>query len=852
MLGRKGKMMAARGKFLWFALFIVLTCSVSASVAVECNYTLRFDGVDDLAVIPHDESLSLNVFSLAMWVKVDTLDMFRNVFVQKSGTDGNFGNYSVGVLGSETLATPGTLDYVHQTTAGNWSCAPSRLLTPGVWTHVAVTFSDGYLRWYINGVQEGACFTETQPIQSISNVLFGSGYGNRDHLQGELDDVKIWNVDLTSAEIGEYGSGPDSPGLVGYWNFNEALNDQHIYDSSPFANHGTLGATLAVAGDDPIRVRLGPPCGRTIYVDDNATGANNGTSWVNAYVYLQDALVEAQELEESLEIHVAQGIYKPDGGASETPGDRDATFQLINGVALMGGYAGIGAEDPNCRDPEEYETILSGDLQENDDVSEGSSALVNAPSRADNSDHVVTGSGVASAAVLDCFIVEGGRSDDTGGGMFNYEGSPTVRYCTFRLNGANHSGGGMYNWNSSVTVHRCVFSKNYAAQGGGVWNGTLTGDPAVMIICCVFQDNQGAFGGAVLNSGNCDAKIEYCSFLRNSAGNGGGIRTTSQSGTVEVTGCTFSSNFAHLNGGALQTVTTPEGLAIARDCSFSNNRIGGSGGSGGAVHMEGDGTSRLLSCRLESNLANEYGGGAYYTAGAEHTLINCQFVGNAANEGGGLAIRDSNVTLQNCTIVGNSSAASLPSSSHGIWCDGHHLTIANSIVWDADGLAMVLQQPFSFPVDIDYSCIPEEYSGNGQGNISTDPSTYPRGELKPGSPCIDAGNDALVPDDQHDIDGNGQDDEPLPWDLLSNPRFVNDPATVNTGLGIVDMGAFEYTPYASPASDLGDAPDSSNSFPGTAMTAYPKGGPPDVRANYPSVYEAGSPPYGPIHWNPGP
>jgi hypothetical protein len=46
--------------------------------------------------------------------------------------------------------------------------------------------------------------------------------------------------------------------------------------------------------------------------------------------------------------------------------------------------------------------------------------------------------------------------------------------------------------------------------------------------------------------------------------------------------------------------------------------------------------------------------------------------------------------------------------------------------------------------------------------------------------------------------------------------------------------------------DLGDAPDSSNSFPGAEMTAYPSG----VVANYPTVYAAGSPPYGPIHWQP--
>ncbi|PXF57736.1 MAG: hypothetical protein C4B59_14670 [Candidatus Methanogaster sp.] len=44
--------------------------------------------------------------------------------------------------------------------------------------------------------------------------------------------------------------------------------------------------------------------------------------------------------------------------------------------------------------------------------------------------------------------------------------------------------------------------------------------------------------------------------------------------------------------------------------------------------------------------------------------------------------------------------------------------------------------------------------------------------------------------------------------------------------------------------DLGDAPDSTNSFP-TSMTAYP-----GVQANFPTVYQAGSPPHGPIHHRP--
>ncbi len=73
---------------------------------------------------------------------------------------------------------------------------------------------------------------------------------------------------------------------------------------------------------------------KVVYVDDDAVGANDGSSWQNAYTFLQDALSEATHFadkEKTVEIRVAQGIYTPDTN-SVTPdgtGNEEATFQLI-------------------------------------------------------------------------------------------------------------------------------------------------------------------------------------------------------------------------------------------------------------------------------------------------------------------------------------------------------------------------------------------------------------------------------------------------------------------------------------------------------------------------------------------
>ena len=52
--------------------------------------------------------------------------------------------------------------------------------------------------------------------------------------------------------------------------------------------------------------------GKVVYVDANAHGADDGTTWEKAYNFLQDALADANSSEKSVEIKVAQGLYTPD------------------------------------------------------------------------------------------------------------------------------------------------------------------------------------------------------------------------------------------------------------------------------------------------------------------------------------------------------------------------------------------------------------------------------------------------------------------------------------------------------------------------------------------------------------
>ncbi|MFZ4572631.1 MAG: IPT/TIG domain-containing protein, partial [Bacteroidales bacterium] len=90
-----------------------------------------------------------------------------------------------------------------------------------------------------------------------------------------------------------------------------------------------------------------------IYVNASATGANNGSSWTDAYTSLQTAITSAFS---SQQIWVAAGTYKPTATT-----DRTISFVMKEGVAIYGGFAGTETLLTD-RAPSVNVTILSGEI----------------------------------------------------------------------------------------------------------------------------------------------------------------------------------------------------------------------------------------------------------------------------------------------------------------------------------------------------------------------------------------------------------------------------------------------------------------------------------------------------------
>jgi probable HAF family extracellular repeat protein/parallel beta-helix repeat protein/predicted outer membrane repeat protein len=295
-----------------------------------------------------------------------------------------------------------------------------------------------------------------------------------------------------------------------------------------------------------------------IKVDADAQGAKNGSSWANAYNHLQDALAVARY---GNEIRVAQGIYTPDSNSSDPngSGDREATFRLINGVTVKGGYAGFGEPDPDARDIRLYETILSGDLGSNDEPGLVPCDLINHPSRAENSYHVVTGNGVDTAAVLDGFTINAGNANGpvspktTGGGML-CNCTATVSNCTFTVNSAVLGGGICCTYvlyETRPTLINCMFIGNSASEsGGGV---RAYGSNPTLINCKISGNLAGKLGGGLMPGSENDIKLVNCLINGNSASQAGGGIYAGFYFDLTMINCTLSGNSAGNLGGAIYT-----------------------------------------------------------------------------------------------------------------------------------------------------------------------------------------------------------------------------------------------------------------------------------------------------------
>jgi hypothetical protein len=301
-----------------------------------------------------------------------------------------------------------------------------------------------------------------------------------------------------------------------------------------------------------------PPAPLTrYYIDANATGTGDGSSWANAMTSINDALTVAGS--NTTEIWLAAGIYYPpvSGGNAST-----ITVNIDN-LTIYGGFSGTETQlsERNIR---MNETIISGDGSQNDTAVDFTSA-----SRNDNAMHVFTIAG--NNITLDGLTIQDGNAGAmTGNGQNgaavykNFDvTSLSLKNCTIKNNVGQGAGAIFARFDGSgvvtLTIENCIFNNNLARYGAALYTYSNTNiTETVTISNSLFHDN-------VVSDSTTGNGVSGIAWIR-AVGNG-------SSCTTNVVNCTFAENSATTSE---TNITENAALLLSRDNGSHNSTVANS------------------------------------------------------------------------------------------------------------------------------------------------------------------------------------------------------------------------------------------------------------------------------------
>ena len=309
---------------------------------------------------------------------------------------------------------------------------------------------------------------------------------------------------------------------------------------------GLLGldqySTATSCAKDTNQADMGFHCyNKIIYIDRDIIGGDRSAdSWENACESFYD--VSSLHYYPGDYIYIAEGAY--DIWLTTPNINRSSSFVSKPFGVCEGGYAGFGHADPYERDIKLYETTITGNYQN----------LNNVP---DKSLHVVK---LSSFSVLDGITISGGNanSDEVmagvsslgtrGGGVYaSYSRGIIFKNCTIRDNYAIQGGAGLFAQNAQMTFENCIFKLNVTdGFGGGVW----ASNSYLEFINCLFDQNVSAYGGAIYSNGST-IKLNNTTIVENTASQQGGGFYNEQNSHLSVANSILWGNINGQGGSAL-------------------------------------------------------------------------------------------------------------------------------------------------------------------------------------------------------------------------------------------------------------------------------------------------------------
>ncbi len=227
---------------IFLSLFL---CSLA--FLLHAQNGLSFDGIDDRLSCGNDPSLQLSGSSISLeaWIYPTswTSQVWQGNIINKENNAPDYGYMLRCGAGGQLNFNIGN---------GSWNelSSPTNTVSLNVWQHVAGTYDGSMIRLYVNGLLVDSQSVNVNFSSGLQNLTIGnwSNSGNR-AFPGIIDEVRIWNVVRTRAEIfnsmnSEFCTAP--VGLVAYYQLNEGIAGQSntsvtmAMDLTANANNGTL------------------------------------------------------------------------------------------------------------------------------------------------------------------------------------------------------------------------------------------------------------------------------------------------------------------------------------------------------------------------------------------------------------------------------------------------------------------------------------------------------------------------------------------------------------------------------------------------------------------------------------
>lgn len=286
------------------------------------NVALNFDGVNDYVSMPSTTSNELNLyinFTITCWIKPDPNQVPQsnsfpgeNDIISKWNGTGGYPFVIRYFNNSHTDPARRNKIFVARYNGTDWpQIISTTAVNDGKWHHVAFAKDGGTLRLYIDGNTEGSIADNT--ISGFGNstpMRFGSRGNNANYFKGEIDEVRLWSVTKSQAEIQAemFCKNPSTTtSLRAVYNFSDGVPNgtntllKQTTDATSNANSGTL-TNFALSGDASNFVT-----GQVKYVSGAYIGGNNGSSWANGFDLLQSALI-GNTCNDLFDVYVSKGF----------------------------------------------------------------------------------------------------------------------------------------------------------------------------------------------------------------------------------------------------------------------------------------------------------------------------------------------------------------------------------------------------------------------------------------------------------------------------------------------------------------------------------------------------------------